>query len=47
MVIVQGLKDSKANSARSTEWKLQDGLLYYCEQIYVLDDAELRWKIME
>jgi hypothetical protein len=28
-IMVKALKDSKANLVCSTEWKLQNGLLYY------------------
>jgi Reverse transcriptase (RNA-dependent DNA polymerase)/RNase H-like domain found in reverse transcriptase/Integrase zinc binding domain/Chromo (CHRromatin Organisation MOdifier) domain len=45
-VMVQGLKDSKARSARSAEWKLEHGLIFYRDRIYVPNDAELRRKIV-
>jgi RNase H-like domain found in reverse transcriptase/Reverse transcriptase (RNA-dependent DNA polymerase)/Integrase zinc binding domain/Chromo (CHRromatin Organisation MOdifier) domain len=45
-IMVQGLKDSKSNSARSAEWKLQDGLIFYRDRIYVPNDSELRRKIV-
>ena len=47
MVMVNKLKDTKANSVHSTEWKLQDGILYYRNRIYVPNDAELRRRILE
>ena len=46
LVSVQGLKDSKANSVQSAEWKLQDGLLFYRDRIYVPNDADLQRRIV-
>jgi hypothetical protein len=47
LILVQGLKDSKSTSAQSAEWKLQDGLLYFRDRIYVPNDSDLRRRIVE
>ena len=47
MVMVNRLKDTKANSVDSAEWKLQDGVLYYQDRIYVLNNADLWWRVLE
>ena len=47
MVMVNKLKDTKANSVHSAEWKLQDRILYYHNKIYVLNDVDLQQRILE
>ena len=45
--MVKGLKDSKARVTQGAEWNIRDGLVFYCDRIYVLNDPELRRKIVE
>ena len=46
-VMVKALKDSKADSVHSAKWKLQDGLLYHRDLLYVPNNPELQWRIVE
>ena len=46
-IMVKALKDSKANSVCSTEWKRQDGLLYHQDLLYIPNDPELQQRIIE
>ena len=46
-VMVNKLKDTKANSVHSVEWKLQDGILYYQDKIYVLNNVDLWQRVLE
>jgi hypothetical protein len=39
--MVKALKDSKPDSVHSTEWKLQDGLFYHWDLLYVPNNPEL------
>ena len=45
--MVKALKDTRANAVQSTEWKLQDGLIYHWDLLYVPNNLELWWRIME
>jgi hypothetical protein len=39
--MVKALKDTKANMVWSVEWKLQNGLIYHQDLLYVPNDLEL------
>jgi hypothetical protein len=39
--MVKTLKNSKANSVHSAEWKLQNRLLYHWDLLYVSNNLEL------
>jgi hypothetical protein len=43
----KALKESRGNSVRSSEWKESEGLLLFHDHIYVPNNAELRWRIVE
>jgi len=47
MKMVAGLKDSKADTVQGAEWNLWDGLVYYWDCIYVPEDKDLQWRIIE
>ena len=46
-VVVQELLKSKAKSLRSAEWRIDDGLVYFRDRLYVPSDRELRRRIVE
>jgi len=46
-IMVKTLKDTKANMVQSMEWKLQNGLIYHQDLLYVPNDPELQWRIVE
>jgi hypothetical protein len=47
VIMVKALKDTKANMVQSVEWKLQDGLICHRDLLYVPNNPELQWRIVE
>jgi hypothetical protein len=45
-VMVKGLKDSKSHTVQGAEWNLHEGLVHYCDCIYVPNDPDLRHHIV-
>jgi hypothetical protein len=41
VLMVKGLKDSKLRTVKGAEWNLHEGLVYFCDCIYVPRDEEL------
>jgi len=44
---VVALKDRRSKTLQGAEWDLRDGLIFHRGRVYVLEDPELRWKIVE
>ena len=45
--MVKGLKESKLCTVMGAEWNLCNGLVYFCDRLYVPMESQLRWKIVE
>ena len=46
-VVVQELLKSKVKLLRSAEWRIDDGLVYFRDRLYVPSDRELQCRIVE
>jgi hypothetical protein len=45
-LMVKGLKDSKSRMVKGAEWNLHEGLVHFCDCIYVPHDEELQRRIV-